>query len=161
MNSISKWPLDVEKIVHTYGNMLFRLCFILLGNTSDAEDIVQETYIKYLQKTPVFENEEHIKAWLIKVATNKCKDILRFKNRHQMVNIDDMNEFIPEKSDSGILNALMTLPDKYRTVLFLYYVEEYRVVDIAKIVQKTPSAIKMRLKKGRSLLEEVYRKEYM
>ena len=74
---------DIEKIVHTYGNMLFRLCLLLLGNASDAQDVVQETFIKYLYKTSGFRDNEHKKAWLIKVATNRCRDILRFRSRHQ------------------------------------------------------------------------------
>ena len=65
----------LEKIMQTYGNILFRLCLLTLGNASDAEDVVQETFFKYLRKAPDFENEEHEKAWLITVATNQCKDI--------------------------------------------------------------------------------------
>ena len=152
---------DIETIMHTYGNMLFRLCLITLGNASDAEDAVQETLIKYLQKAPEFESTQHEKAWLITVATNKCKDILRFKNRHQTVNIDEIIEFTNNVSDNCILDALMTLPDKFRTVLTLYYVEQYSIEDIARVIGKTTSAVKMRLQKGRRLLSETYRKEYM
>ena len=152
---------DIETIMHTYGNMLFRLCLITLGNASDAEDAVQETLIKYLQKAPEFESTQHEKAWLITVATNKCKDILRFKNRHQTVNIDEIIEFTNNVSDNCILDALMTLPDKFRTVLTLYYVEQYSIEDIARVIGRTKSAVKMRLQKGRRLLEEAYRKEHM
>lgn len=155
-------PADsIEEIMDNYGNMLFRLCLITLGNASDAEDAVQETFIKYLQKAPEFADSEHEKAWLIKVATNKCRDILRFKNRHPVVNIDEINEFTKDSSDSGILEALMTLPDKFRIVLVLYYVEEYSVREISRVIGKTESAVKMRLQKGRRLLSEAYRKEYM
>ena len=152
---------DIETIVHTYGNMLFRLCLITLGNSSDAEDVVQETFIKYMQKRPVFENTEHEKAWLITVATNRCKDILRFKNRHPVVDVDEIKEFTKDATDSGILEALMTLPEKFRMVLVLYYVEEYSIAEIAKVIGKTPSAVKMRLQKGSRLLRETYQKEFM
>ena len=152
---------DIETILHSYGNILFRLCLITLGNAIDAEDAVQETMIKYLLKKPVFENAEHEKAWLITVATNKCKDILRFRNRHPVINVEEINEFTKESSDSGILDALMTLPEKYRTVLVLYYVEEYDTKTIARMIGRTPSAVKMRLQKGRRLLAEVYEKEWM
>lgn len=162
MKDISVGPTDrIETIMHTYGNKLFRLCLITLGNASDAEDAVQETLIKYLQKAPAFENTDHEKAWLIKVATNKCKDMLRFKSRHPAVNIDEINEFTKDTSDSGILDALMTLPDKFRTVLVLYYVEEYSIAEIARVIGKTTSAVKMRLQKGRKLLREAYKKECM
>lgn len=155
---------DVERVIHTYGNTLFRLCLILLGNATDAEDAVQETLIKYLQKASAFENAEHEKAWLIRVATNKCKDVLRFKRRHPAADIDEIaevTEFTKDASNSGILEMLMTLPDKFRTVLILYYVEEFSVAEISRIIGKTESAVKMRLKKGRRLLGEAYRKEYL
>ena len=159
--SLSRPAGDVERVVHTYGNMLFRLCLITLGNASDAEDVIQETMITYLQKKSEFKDAEHEKAWLITVASNKCKDLLRFRARHPMIDLEQIQEFAAEDSDSGILEALMTLPEKFRIVLILYYVEEYRIEDIAKVIGKTPSAVKMRLQKGRGLLEKVYWKEYM
>lgn len=159
--SLARPAGDVERVVHTYGNMLFRLCLITLGNASDAEDVIQETMITYLQKKPGFKDAEHEKAWLITVASNKCRDLLRFRARHPMIDLEQIQEFAAEDSDSGILEALMTLPEKFRIVLILYYVEEYRIEEIAKVIGKTPSAVKMRLQKGRSLLEKVYRKEYM
>ena len=159
--SLARPAGDVERVVHTYGNMLFRLCLITLGNASDAEDVIQETMITYLLKKSEFKDAEHEKAWLITVASNKCKDLLRFRARHPMIDLEQIQEFAAEDSDSGILEALMTLPEKFRIVLILYYVEEYRIEDIAKVIGKTPSAVKMRLQKGRSLLEKVYWKEYM
>lgn len=152
---------EVEYILHTHGNMLFRLAFAMLGNASDAEDVVQETLIKYIEKTPEFENEEHKKSWLITVASNRCKDLIRSQKRHPEVNLEEWNSVTKDSMDSGIVEALMTLPEKFRLVLILYYVEEYRIEDIAKIIGKTKSAVKMRLQKGRKLLEETYRKEYM
>ena len=152
---------EIEQIMYTHGNMLFRLSLAMLGNASDAEDVVQETLIKYIEKAPEFESEEHRKSWLITVALNKCKDLLRFHKRHEVVELEEWNSVANENIDSGILEALMTLPEKFRLVLILYYVEEYRIEDIAKIIGKTKSAVKMRLQKGRRLLEETYRKEYM
>lgn len=162
MKNISARPADdIEVVVRTYGDMLFRLCLVTLGNTNDAEDAVQETMIKYMQKAPRFESEEHKKAWLIKVASNQCKDMIRYRKRHMTIDIEQANEGINENTDSGILDVLMTLPDKYRMVLELYYVEEYSIESIAKIAGRTTSAIKMRLQKGRRLLSEAYGKECM
>ena len=162
MKNTSARPHDcIENIMQKYGNMLFRLCLITLGNASDAEDVVQETLIKYFQKAPIFQDEEHEKAWLIKVATNQCRDYLRFQKRHPMVDMDEIKAFTTDITDSGILDALMTLPDKFRVVLILYYVEGYRTEEIAKMIGKTKSAVKMRLQKGRRLLQEIYRREYM
>ena len=160
-NKTIRADVDMERLMQTYGNKLFRLCLITLGNASDAEDAVQETFVKYLQKAPIFKDEEHKKAWLLTVATNQCRDMLRFKKRHPIVDMEEIREFTNEKTESGILDALMLLPEKYRVVLVLYYVEEYSIENIARMVGRTKSAIKMRLQKGRKLLLDVYRKEYM
>ena len=162
MEKSSRQPTDsAEAIVHIYGNMLFRLCLVMLGNDTDAEDAVQETIIKYLQKAPSFENSEHQKAWLITVAKNECRNMLRYRQRRQQISLEYLENISFDASDNGILEALMSLPEKFRLVLILYYVEEYQIEDIAHIIQKTPSAVKMRLQKGRKLLEAKYRKEYL
>ena len=160
-NPLARPANDIETVMNSYGNMLFRLCLIMLGNASDAEDVIQETMIKYLQKAPEFADAEHEKAWLIKVSTNHCKDVLRFRNKHQMVDIEQIKEFVNEESDSGIIDALMTLPEKYKIVLLLYYVEGYSTKEIAEMIGKTVSAVKMRLQKGRVLLKEAYGRECM
>lgn len=152
---------DIETVLNKYGDLLYRLCILMLKNESDAEDAVQETIIKYYQKAPSFEDTEHEKAWLIRVATNQCRDLLRFKARHPQMDEDCLPKIACESSDSGILEALAALPEKYRLVLTLYYIEDYRIEDIAKIIRRTPSAVKMRLQKGRRLLEKIYREEYL
>ena len=162
MRNTSEWPADdIETLISQYGDMLFRLCLIMLKNESDAEDAIQETYIKYFQKAPLFDSKEHQKAWLIRVATNKCRDMLRFRVRHPQIDDEDISKFIPDSSDSGILEALTMVPEKFRLVLTLYYIEEYRIEDIANIIGRSSSAVKMRLQKGRKLLEDIYRKEYL
>jgi len=162
MNHTSVRPADdIEIIMDTYGNMLFRLCLITLGNANDAEDAVQETFIRYFQKAPLFENDEHEKAWLITVATNKCRDILRFRRRHNYVDIDEINEYTQDITDHTIMDALLRVPDKFRMVLVLHYVEGYSIEEISKMIEKTSSAVKMRLQKGRRLLREAFEKEGM
>ena len=162
MQKTSDWPADdVETLIAQYGDMLYRLCLIMLKNESDAEDAVQETYIKYFQKSPMFESKAHQKAWLIRVATNKCRDMLRLRVRHPQIDDEDINKIVSDSSDSGILEALTMVPEKFRLVLTLYYIEEYRIEEIAKIIGRSTSAVKMRLQKGRKLLEEIYRKEYL
>ena len=133
----------------------------MLKNEQDAQDAVQETVIRYFLKAPPFRDREHEKAWLLRVATNKCRDIQRFHVRHPQLDPETLVKKTPDTSDSGILEALTALPEKYRLVLTLYYVEEYRIGDIANIIRRIPSAVKMRLQKGRKLLEEIYRKEYL
>ncbi len=159
MNSSARPTGDIEKAVHAYGNSLYRLCYVMLNNEKDAEDAVQDTFMKYIEKSPAFADSEHEKAWLITVAQNRCRDILRQRKRYLQTDVEVVQEYIAPTENSGILDALMTLPEKFRLVLTLYYIEGYRVEDIAKIIGKTPSAVKMRLQKGRHLLKEAYGKE--
>lgn len=162
MKNTSARPADdIEAIVGTYADMLFRICMLILGNSADAEDAVQETMLRYLTKAPVFESEEHRKAWLITVARNKCRDMLRFRIKHPTADMDELRNLCDEKTDSGVLEALFSLPEKIKSVMILYYVEDFSVKEISGITGKGESAIKMRLQKGRRLLAEKYRKEFM
>ncbi len=162
MTNTSARPADdMEKTIEKYADMLYRLCFIMLHNESDAEDAVQETIIKRYQKSPAFRDDEHEKAWLIRVATNQCRDMLRFRNRHPQLEAEVLEKTASDETESGILEALAALPEKYRIVLTLYYVHECSVEEIARIICRTSSAVKMRLQKGRKLLSEKYRKEYL
>ncbi|MCD7748575.1 MAG: RNA polymerase sigma factor [Oscillospiraceae bacterium] len=151
---------DVERMVREHGDMLFRICLSVLGNDSDAEDAVQETAVKYMLKAPAFQSPAHEKAWLIRVAVNQCRDIGRSRARHPQTGLEQVLGYVSPES-SGVMEALMELPERYKIVLLLYYVEEYPVKDIAGMIGRTPSAVKMRLQKGRRLLEEKYRKEYL
>ncbi|MBR1431700.1 RNA polymerase sigma factor [Ruminococcus sp.] len=150
-----------REAVEKYGDMLYRISLLILKNTADAEDAVQETFIKYFTKAPEFTDAEHEKAWLITVATNRCRDMLRYRSRHETESEEVLNTYAVEKSDSGILEALMELSDKYRIIMILFYIEQYKIDEIADITGVSVSAVKMRLSRGRKLLEEKYRKEYM
>ena len=151
-------PLGIEKAIEKYSDMLFRICLIMLGNENDAEDAVQETFLKYLEKSPEFNDSEHEKAWLIKVAGNKCKDIIRYRKKSVDISFDSVNVCYETEVDS-LSEILMKIPEKFRLVLTLYYIEEYKVNEIASLIGRSPSAVKMRLKKGREIFEEQYRKE--
>lgn len=145
---------DVREAVDEYGDMLYRLCLVMLRNTADAEDAVQETYIKYMLSSPPFNDSEHEKAWLITVASNKCRDMLRFRKRHISESEELLREQPMDSESRGVFEALSEVPEKYRIVLTLHYVEGYKVDEIAKMLGKTSSAVKMRLAKGRKLLKE-------
>lgn len=149
----------IENAIEEYGSMLYRLSLVMLGNPMDAEDAVQETFLRYLDRLGTFQDREHEKAWLLTVVANKCRDALRFRQRHPQVALDQVAEQGWEPEDNIVLDALMALPEKYREVLCLHYVEGYQTKEIADIIGKTPSAVKMRLSRGRKLLEESLGKE--
>lgn len=152
---------EINRIVNEYGDMLYRLCLIMLCVPADAEDAVQETFIAYFRNSPEFASDEHRKAWLITVARNKCRSMLRFRKRHYTLSDEVLETIAQDDGSKNILEALVNLPDKFRTVLSLHYIEGYKVNEIAEIIGKSPSAVKMRLSKGRELLEKKYKEEFL
>ena len=151
---------DARTLVSTYGDMIYRICLVSLKNHADAEDATQEVFLKYLTRAPDFDSTEHEKAWLITVAVNQCKNMVRSQ---RLIPTDPELLHPPENApeQNAILDALMQVPEKFRTVLTLHYVHGYKIDEIAKIISKTSSAVKMRLSKGKKLLADIYRKEYL
>ena len=149
------------RAVRIYGDMLYRISIVMLKNHADAEDAVQDTFIKYMLKSPDFKSENHEKAWLITVCSNKCRDMLRKRSRTVGDSEEILRNIAADEESHDILEALLGLPEKFRIVMTLHYVEGYKVNEIAEIIGKTSSAVKMRLSKGRTLLNELYRKEYL
>lgn len=155
--------MNGRELVDTYGDMLYRICAVSLRNKADAEDAVQETLLKYITKAPEFTSENHRKAWLITVAVNQCKTMIRQRNRAVPTDPEVLRDSLPEISDrdTAILDALMAVPEKFRSPLILHYVEGYKINEVSNILGIGSSAVKMRLSKGRKLLETIYRREYL
>lgn len=134
---------------------VYRLCFSYLKNVTDTEDIVQETFVKAFMRDKTFENERHEKGWLIMTAGNMCKDLLSHwwrKNR----NLDDY-ETLQAKAGFDIDETfieIMKLPPKYKTVIYMYYYEEYSTREISEILKKNKSTVCSLLKRGREILKE-------
>lgn len=105
--SVWSTELDIERIVDKYGNMLFRICLVILCNENDAEDVVQDTFITFLTKSPTFHDSEHEKAWLITVATNRCKNKRRFNFMHKHIDISDLQLYSKDVENYGLLDHLM------------------------------------------------------
>ena len=144
----------VDMIVSKYSDMLFRICYCILCNKSDSEDALQDTFVKLLTKAPVFSDDEHEKAWLIKVAANISRNMLMLRLRRTTVaNLEDVTEIGVRDEDSEVFEAIMNLPVKYKIVMVLFYVEGYKTEEIADIVQISSDAVRKRLQKGRELLK--------
>ena len=141
-----------ERAVETYGDMLFRKSLTLLADTYEAEDAVQETFYRYVAKAHHFTGDEHRKAWLIRVCINICKDMLRRRVRDVHLSLDDLTDYGIPDEEVGVLDAIMSLPVIYREVVLMHYMEDYKVDEIAKILQITPSAVKKRLQYARERL---------
>ena len=155
---------EIDFIVDAYGDMLYRICLIQLRSVSDAEDALQETYLKYIKKHPDFSSEEHRRAWLIRVAVNQCRDMLRSIRIRTAENIDNVVEKYTDnggisEEDGTVLRSLMLLPEKYSSVMLFHFVEGYNYKEIADVIGKSESAVKMRIKRGRELFIQIYKKE--
>lgn len=134
------------------GNMLYKMSYLLLCNKSDAEDAVQEAFVRYLRKPPEFANAEHEKAWFIHVARNVCRDRLRFRFRHRFVPLDEAGQVAGTMENSDTLRELLALPPKCKTPLYLYYYEGYSVKEIARMLGSNESTVKSWLLRGRRQL---------
>lgn len=149
---------EVRKAIHLYGDSVKRVCMIYLKNSADTEDIFQNVFIKYTIRSPYFETDEHEKAWIIRVAINECKDFLKsFYKRKMLPTRPDLllhqqtTSFSTEQSE--VLEAVLTLPRKYREVIYLFYYEEYSAVEIAEIFKKNVNTIYTRLARARDMLQ--------
>lgn len=156
---IKKIPPDAERALNEYGNSLYRLCSVMTGNREDAQDAVQECFLRYVEKAPDFNDGEHEKAWLIRVATNICKDILRRRKRQSFVSLDEIRNLGTSEDNAQILGLLVSLEEKYRTVVHFHYVEGYKTRELAALLGITEAAVKKRLQRGREALRELYEKE--
>lgn len=150
-----------EYLVETYQQNLFRAALSITHNVQDAEDAVQNTYLKYLKLNTEFESEEHLRAWLFRTVSNQAKDTLRtFWHRNRTSLEDWMNDLEFETpEDRSLVEAVLNLPWKYSSVMHLYYYEDYSVKEIASILSVSESAVKHRLQKGRAALKTELEKE--
>lgn len=146
---------DIREAVIKYSDMLYKICIVILCNEQDVQDAIQDTFCRYLEKKPDFRDEDHEKAWLIKVATNICRDMIRFRVRHPKVCIDDVEHMLVAPEQKEILRELLELPVKQKTVIYLYYVEGYHIKEIADILGITESAVKQRLLRGRKQMQDI------
>ena len=151
---------DLEQTIDEYSDMLYKICFLILKNENDVKDVLQETFIKYMTKSPDFKSEDHKKAWLIKVSQNKCKEFLRFHKRHAAVPLDEVEESISvtegmDAYTTSILGLIWNLKYKLKSVVILYYIEGYSVKEMAQILGISESAVKKRLERARKELKAV------
>ena len=148
--------MNVEAVFESYGNMLYRTSFILLRNRQDAEDVLQETLIKYMEQAHKnetrWQDEEHIKAWLLRVSINLCKNRLRSAKRRAAVPLEQIGLSYEKEEDGRLMEALLQLPPKYKAVFLLYYVQGYQIKETAGILKLSEAAVKKRLERGRGKL---------
>ncbi len=148
--------IETSHLAKTYQDHLFAAAFHICENAADAEDIVQETLLRYHNSRKDFESEEHIRAWLFRVAVNLAKNVRRSFWRHRTVPLEDYMETLTFASpESEMLFAeVMHLPEKYRIVIHLFYYEDCSVREISRILKISESNVKVRLNRGRKMLKQ-------
>lgn len=154
--------LGFNVIAEKYRDNLFAAAFHICENAADADDVVQETLLKYHRSTKEFDNEEHLKAWLLRVTVNQAKNVRRSFWRHRIVPIEDYMEtlcFDSPESETLFLEV-MQLPEKYRIVIHLFYYEDYSVNEISQVLRISESNAKVRLSRARKMLKERLREEW-
>ena len=146
----------MNRAVDRYADMVRRLCMIHLKNEADTEDIFQTVFLKYLLSPVVFESEEHEKAWLIRVTSNACKDLLKSFFRSRTTSLDDLLERPAElpPDHREVLEAVLSLPRKYREVIYLHYYEDYTAPQISRILGKKVNTIYTLLTRSKQMLRE-------
>ncbi len=144
---------DIRRVVNTYTDTLQKLAFTYLHSVADAEDAVQEVFVKLLVKRPRFQDSEHEKAWLIRAVINVCKDRLR-RADYRNVPIEEALTVEGADTDSELLAEVMRLPETYRTVIHLHYYEGYTVREIAAIIRKPIGTVATYLSRGRQQLKK-------
>lgn len=132
-----------------------RLPLVRLKNREDTEDIFQTVFLKYLQHTKPFESAEHEKAWFIQVTLNACRDLLRFWARRPAVPLEELTaQAVPESEDRGVLEAVLSLPQKYRDTVYLHYYEGYSAPEIGALLGRNTNTVYTLLNRARAMLRE-------
>ena len=144
----------LESAVEAYGDMLFRVALNMLGNVHDAEDATQETYLRYMKYEPELTDSEHERRWLLRVLVNVCKDMGKRRARQRVISIDELANLLEARDEEtlGVMEKIMSLPEIYRTVMDLYYVEGVSGEEIAQLLSVSYATVRKRLQKGRKLL---------
>ena len=153
---------SVQELMERYQNNLFAAAFNVCKSKEDAEDVVQDTFLQYHMNKKQFENEQHIRAWLFRVAINKAKNCNHTFWRKNKLSLEDYMETLTFETpeSENLFETVMKLPEKYRIVIHLFYYEDYAIREIAEILHLSESNVKIRLSRGRALLRQTLKEEW-
>ncbi len=144
---------QAERLANTYADAILRLSYAYLKNTQDAQDVCQTVFVKLLTEPRDFESPEHEKAYVLRMAANACKDLLRSPWRKRVCGLDTVLEVpAPEAEEGSVLAAVNQLPPRYRAVIYLHYYEGYQAAEIGEILGVPLGTVHTRLARGRAKL---------
>lgn len=153
----------ISDLLDKYGDMVLRIAYTYLKNLADAEDIVQDVFLRIIDKKPSFNDENHEKSWLIRATINMCKNKVNLFWNKNKCSIDDVQEFaVSDKynTDTSVFQAVMALGEKYRVVVYMYYYEGYSTPEIAKVIGKSETTIRSLLHRARNKLKDMLKEDY-
>lgn len=150
-------PEPIEEVIETYKSLVYGIALTQTGHRFDADEVFQDVFLAYHRKEKIFRDAEHQKAWLIRVTLNYCKKIHRHSWNRRTVGIKEHHQGtvafqLPE--ENGVFSALSELPDKYRTVLYLFYFQSYTTDEISSLLKIRGGTVRMRLTRGRELMRQ-------
>lgn len=145
----------LERLYRLYFRTVWNICLTFLREPADAEDAVQETFFRLLRENPALQSEEHGKAWLIRTAKNVCRDELRRHRRRELPLEEAWNAASDAPYLDETLEAVRSLPEKYRTAIYLFYYEGLSVAQISKLLERRESTVRSDLRRGRAKLKEL------
>ena len=149
----------LEELVTKHENTLYRTALAILGDVQEAEDAVQDAFLRYLEKRPEFKDENHEKAWLLKVTANLCKSALRTKKRHPTVELLDVYP-APDEESRELVEAVLELPANQRAAVHLFYYEGYSTEEIAGLLGQRPGTVRSHLSRAREALRQKLKGEF-
>ncbi|MBM6756027.1 sigma-70 family RNA polymerase sigma factor [Collinsella tanakaei] len=160
---------DPERLVRDYADLVLRVCYTYLRSTADAEDVCQDTLVKLICREEPFRDPGHERAWVIRVAANACKNLLRDRGAHPAVGLDDVPEPAATQAPGEdalrrraerVLGAVMALPLPQREAVYLHYYEGYPTREVARIVGATDATVRQRLSRARASLRDDLKGDY-
>ena len=146
-------------LAEQYAGMLYRLAYARTGSRADAEDVMQEVFVRLLRARPEFRDEEHAKAWLLRVGARCAADVLRAPWRRREGPLDDGLPAPEPPGEGGVVEAVLALPEKYRAPVCLYYCEGYSTAEVARILGKKESTVRTWLFRARAMLRTMLEEE--
>lgn len=153
----NNYDVVFDDVMERYSDMVYRVCLTITGNAEDAKDAFQETFLRLVKNKDKITSEEHLKAWLIRVASNCSKTTVTSTWNRTTQGMEEETagggEFYEQK-ENDLLNELQRLPKKYSVTLYLYYYEEYSIKEISVMLNKNENSIKTLLARGRKLLRK-------
>ncbi|MCL2088400.1 MAG: RNA polymerase sigma factor [Oscillospiraceae bacterium] len=156
VKSLLRTDSEIAEIYQRHVKTVYRVCYTYMKNTADTEDATSETFVRMIKTSPVFKSGEHEKAWLIRTAINVCKDYLKRSCRKDE-GLENHSETLSCESvfeTDGVITAVLELPDKYKSVVYMYYYEGYTSVQISAMLKKPQSTIRNYLSEARNILRE-------